>query len=194
MPHRNNSTEPRRETETEGDGARNVVNGPWSDSAPEINIGQNVQGHVYADKLILNIGGTIRQLTELTDAQVDRLRAVIGKSLRLRNIVLDSVRCLFSGMLLGLWTQIPGWIRTLPIQGQPVTETYVTVMTVAMSAISVYMVYRVQCGPWAARQRNTIRELEKILAKIDAERDMRRANMPMDAVGLVRKVLSILRE
>ena len=52
---RNNSTEPRRETETEGDGARNVVK--WAVvgyAAPEINIGQNVQGHVYADKLILN--------------------------------------------------------------------------------------------------------------------------------------------
>jgi hypothetical protein len=173
-----------------GDAGR-VVNGPWPS---EISIGQTVQGNVHAKNLIFNVGGAVRQLTELSDAQVDRLRAETLKAIRRRQRKIDSASACAGLLLLAIWSHLPTEIVVLPPPATPLMQLSASLAVTVGLLGGLYLVYRTKVGAWARRHKATIRELESILAKVEAERDLRRGSSQSEVVEMVRKVLSVLRE
>lgn len=86
----------------------------------DLNIGQVVHGNVSADRLVLNIGGQLTTVTELDDGDLRRVRKGVFAALRKRRRFASLPNVLGTGLLLGLWSQVPTVLRETPsLAGMP---------------------------------------------------------------------------
>jgi hypothetical protein len=136
-------------------------------------VGMVVQGNVTPRTLVLNVGGQPRPLAELKEQQlIERrrhIRAAIGYRRRLG--YLPRI-CMVAGAAL-LWFVSSAFLTHEADVGETVAMLC-AVATLPLSAVTSWCAVQLYAGAWARRQRRVRRELESVLAKIDAELDMRR--------------------
>lgn len=136
-------------------------------------VGMVVQGNVTPHTLVLNIGGQPRPLAELEEQQLLERRQHIFAAITYRRRLTYLPRiCTLAGAGL-LWYVSPAILTHEAVLGEDVA-LLCAMSTLLLSAVTSWCTVQLYAGAWARRQRRVRRELESVLAKIDAELDMRR--------------------
>jgi hypothetical protein len=137
------------------------------------NVGLLTHGDVHAQTLVLNVGGQPHSLFEMSGDQVRDLRQVVMTAIAFRTKLALIPRLIMCALVLWLWWNIP----TALARGEGFSQgelLFAAILMAGCSVISAWMVVHLNMGAWARRHRNAIAQLETVLAKIDAELDMRR--------------------
>ncbi|MBD9478532.1 hypothetical protein [Pseudoxanthomonas sp. PXM02] len=151
------------------------------------NIGQVIQGSVHANTLVLNVGGQPHPLCEISSDQVAHLRRVVTKAIAFRTKLAFAPRLVTGALIVWLWWNIPAAVG-MP-EGLTDTERLIAALMMAgSSVVSAWGVVQINMGAWMRRHRKAIGELESVLAKIDAELDMRKPLTEFGAGALFRSL------
>ncbi|KAF1719791.1 hypothetical protein [Pseudoxanthomonas wuyuanensis] len=159
---------------------------------PETNIGQVIYGSVTATTLVINVGGQPRQLAEIDGKQLRDVRKTVIKRLTYRRAHTAIPTLIFAVLVFWLWSLIPQAVANMP-DADAVTKDMTSLGMLIGSAVAAWMVIRIYSGTWAKRRKNTIAELEAVLAKIDAELDMRTPSSGSTLPDWLRTLITSLR-
>lgn len=162
------------------------------DEVAEINIGQHFSGPVHDNTFVLNIGGQARQLCEISPGQLTQFRKVLLSAISFRTKLTMVPRVIMAATVLLLWLNIPSAVAQVGSLSGPVVAVATTLMGV-LSVVAARAVVHMHFGPWLRRHRNTIAELESVLARIDAELDMRKPLSEFGNLALLRTLFSPMR-
>jgi hypothetical protein len=156
------------------------------------NIGQVIQGSVHANTLVLNVGGQPHPLCEIDSDQVAHLRRVVMKAIAFRTKLAFAPRLVTCAAIIWLWWNIPAAVASA--DGLTDSERLIAALIMAgMSVVSAWAVVQINMGAWMRRHRKAIAELETVLAKIDAELDMRKPLTEFGAGALFRTLFPPVR-
>lgn len=156
------------------------------------NIGQVIQGSVHATTLVLNVGGQPHPLCEISSDQVAHLRRVVTKAIAFRTKLAFAPRLITCTVIVWLWWNIPGAVART--EGLTDSERLVAALIMAgTSVVAAWGVVQINMGAWMRRHRKAIAELESVLAKIDAELDMRKPLADFSAAALFRTLFPPVR-
>lgn len=136
------------------------------------NIGQFVQGHVYADRLVFNIGeGQPRTLAEMDVEALEDLRAQLLRTVARRRAH-GTLQFGFSWFIvLFLWASLPVGLLLAKLDFGVALPFQLAVIAAATAAI-----WHVAFGfarPWWQRNQGAITAHLRTLHAVDAELDMR---------------------
>ncbi len=136
-------------------------------------VGMVVQGNVSPNTLVLNVGGQPRTLAELPEEELVERRGHVHAAIAHRRRLTYLPR-LVIGVLAGVtWGVVPRVSPAHDALGERVAFLC-SVATALLSLVTAWFAVAWLLGAWARRQRMVRAELESVLAKIEAELDMRR--------------------
>jgi len=158
----------------------------------EINIGQHFSGPVHDNTFVLNIGGQARQLCEISLGQLTQVRKVLLSAISFRTKLTMVPRLIMAATVFLLWLNIPSAVAQVGSLSDPVVVVATTLMGV-LSVVAAWAAVHMHFGAWLRRHRNTIAELESVLARIDAELDMRKPLSEFGNLALLRALFSPVR-
>lgn len=140
--------------------------------APDFNVGQLVQGSVYANNLVLNIGGEPCPLWEVESGKVAELRDTLGVVLTARRVELrrEGQHLVALGIFLAmLAVACLGGTHAMWLVG----ESYVALLVLSALVVFSSLVLLLAGYRGQRRPRRAIAYLEDIQARLDAELDIR---------------------
>jgi hypothetical protein len=156
------------------------------------NVGLLTHGDVHAQTLVLNVGGQPHPLCEISSDKLRDHRQVVMKAIAYRTKLAFVPRLIMCVLVLWLWWNIP----TALLRGEGMNQGELLLAAVIMagcSVIAAWSVVHLNMGAWARRHRRAIAELESVLAKLDAELDMRRPLEDFSTWALLRTLFPPVR-
>lgn len=152
----------------------------------ESSIGLVAHGGVHTQNLVLNIGGQPHALYEIDTDVLEAKRVTIEAAITHRKRIVSISGWIFIIATLAMWSVLPQEIQKSNID--PAIIGFVTLALLAGTAFTAWHVVHVQMGRWRRRNRLTIKQLELVLAQLDAELDMRRPASDFSLWAAIRRI------
>ncbi len=152
----------------------------------ESNIGQIIYGDVHATKLVLNIGGQPLALYEIDTRILEGKRTGIEAAIRYRKRLISVPRFITMALIMVLWWIIPQIVQQM--KGEPEVIATVAFAMYFASAAASWQIVQMQLGVQQRRNQLTVKHLERVLAQLDAELDMRQPAGAFTIWALFRKL------
>lgn len=154
------------------------------------NIGMHTAGDVRADKIVLNVGGQLHSLVELDDQELADKRRSVFNALRKRRSFASLPTTLGTLLVCVMWI---GIIRMPAAGADGMPAGMATASLLIGVAGAVWLMMHTHFGAWRRQQLQTVRQLEILLALIDAELDVRAAPVALTPAGWLRELLASFR-